>query len=154
MIETLLQNGADPNLFTEHRIIPLVLSAQMQNQKAVERLCEAHAEVDATDARGMSALMYASWFACKAIVDALITYGADVNLRGPGGWTPLMFAAHASERYGDSPELEEIVSILVRSGASEMARDAHGRIAADIAGSGSGEKSRLVSRLSRTREPL
>lgn len=108
------------------------------------------AEVDATDDRGMTALMWAA--ACTdalEVIEVLITAGADVNARMNDGRTPLIFLAgnnHDPEAtkaliaagaevdrgtdYGETPLMSaaggnsnpEVIKVLLAEGAEVNAR--------------------------------
>jgi ankyrin repeat protein/tetratricopeptide (TPR) repeat protein len=148
IIKLLLEKGADPNYPTVHGIVPLIQATQMRHEKVIGLLCEAGALVDATDARGMSALMYASWFACDTIVGELIRWRADSSIRGPGGWTPLMFAADAIRRGRNLPGAKRTVQLLMEAGASPEKIDNSGRDALAISQLQDSGDSWLISTLS------
>lgn len=76
----------------------LVQSARLGNLRQVATAIDRGAEVDATDAQGTTALMFAAQRGFTEIVDLLLARGADVNLhRRQFGTTALMFAAAANQ---------------------------------------------------------
>ena len=89
--------------------------------RAVELLIDAHADVNATDHRGNTALIYATQnlVISLPLVELLIRSRADVNAKGEKGMTALM---HASLHDSTS----QVVSALVDAGADVMARDRTG----------------------------
>jgi len=87
-LQALLELGADPNeritykspvdKRVEERFTPLMYVASVA---AAEILIEHGADVNATSATGLSALMRHAHFGCAEIVEALLRHGADVTLR-------------------------------------------------------------------------
>jgi uncharacterized protein len=75
----------------------LIQSARLGNHRQITAALERGADVNATDAQGTSALMFAAQKGVPQLVDLLIAAGADVNLhRRQFGTTALMFAAAAN----------------------------------------------------------
>ena len=81
MIETLIENGADPNLTISTGTTPLMLAAAAGNPDAVNALIEAGAFVDAKEnAQGQTALMFAASYNRDDAIKVLMENGADVAL--------------------------------------------------------------------------
>ena len=81
MIETLLANGADPNIAIATGTTPLMLAAAAGNADAVTALIDAGADVDATEnAQGQTALMFAASFNRDDAIQVLMENGADVAI--------------------------------------------------------------------------
>ena len=75
----------------------LMQSARLGNYSQVVNALKRGAQVDATDAEGTTALMFAAQRGATQIVDLLIATGADVDIhRRHFGTTALMFAAAAN----------------------------------------------------------
>jgi uncharacterized protein len=76
----------------------LIQSSRLGNHRQIAAALERGADVNATDAQGTTALMFAAQKGLPQIVDLLIAAGADVNLhRRQFGTTALMFAAAANQ---------------------------------------------------------
>lgn len=75
------------------RDAPLVLSVREKNTPAVEKLLNAHVDVNQRTADGTSALHWAVYHNDVALVDRLIEAGADVNSKNDYGATPMSEAA-------------------------------------------------------------
>ena len=74
---------------------------------------------------GLTALLYAARDGCYDCVDAMIAYGADVNLPSPEGVTPLMIALDNDHN--------EVARLLLDRGANPNVWDWWGRTALYIA---------------------
>jgi ankyrin repeat protein len=72
----------------------------------------AHADVNATDRSGWSALMHAAQMGNLEAVRALVTAGADREAKNKDGETALMIAR---KRQQGSPALQEIVAALSKT---------------------------------------
>lgn len=75
--------------------------------------------VNSMDSEGLTALMWAVFHGKLNIVELLINKNADVNIPGPDGQTPLMFAV----RHID------VLNYLLASGAELEAEDEYGNTA-------------------------
>jgi hypothetical protein len=71
------------------------------------------AEVDELDAHGNSALWVAARLSRKESVGLLLAAGANANLRGKNGWTPLHCTAFCGSAVGDIG----IAKLLINAGA-------------------------------------
>lgn len=72
---------------------PLMFAATFNAEKAVVRLIERCAQLDATDEAGWSALHFAAYNGSELSCKVLLEKNADVNMRTELGKTALMFAA-------------------------------------------------------------
>ena len=122
MVETLLIGGADPNAAMWSGETLLMTAARTGFSEAMQMLLDHGADINAQDPRrGQSALMWAISFGYPDMARLLIERGADINARtirlnddfqplelegymgAPvqtipmGGYTPLLFAAHAGD---------------------------------------------------------
>jgi len=111
-VVTLLNAGADPNIADNQGITPLMWAAMRGNTGQIQALRKAGAKVG---------LMEALLLEDTVTVNTALEKGADVNLRGPGGLTPLMTAAG----HGDA----ELTAHLLALGAKVDALDEIGRTA-------------------------
>ena len=84
---------------------------------------EAGGDVNATNALGRTALMFASSYGFLAIVNDLLAHRADPNLvpKDSTGWTALIAAAHNGHR--------EVVTMLLGHGADASIADKQGKTA-------------------------
>lgn len=91
------------------------------SEKAIELLIGAHADVNAKDQRGNTALIYATQnlVVNAPVIELLIRSGADVNAKGEKGMTALMHAALHDKT-------TQVVKSLVDAGADVAARDKAG----------------------------
>ncbi len=81
MIETLVENGADPNVTITTGTTPLMLAAAAGSAPAITALLDAGADVDAKEnAQGQTALMFAASFNRDAAIKVLMEHGADVTI--------------------------------------------------------------------------
>lgn len=128
--KTMLGNGADCNSPNEDGATLLMLAAGAGHYKMVELLLEAGATVDATDARGWTALMKAVFNyelnrGFPDVVSLLIDAGADIEHQVSYGTRPLMLAAG----YGEA----SVVDVLLAAGADAGAANEGGRTARTMA---------------------
>ncbi len=72
---------------------PLIKAVSKGDTTTVRALLAKGADVQARDAAGRTALMYAAENGDPTTVQALLTNGADVNARDWQGWTALLYAA-------------------------------------------------------------
>src|SRR5262245_63078628 len=72
---------------------PLIKAVSKGDTATVRALLAKGADVQARDANGRTALMYAAENGDPTTVQALLTNGADVNARDSQGWTALVYAA-------------------------------------------------------------
>lgn len=103
-------------LFATKDATPLMLSAEIGDFETVKLLLSRGAVVNAQDAEGFTPLMYAAATFDRGnteIIGALLTAGADVQLRTPAGDTALSLA----ERYGNTHAADIIkAAALKKSG--------------------------------------
>jgi ankyrin repeat protein len=117
-VGALLASGADCNSSNEEGATLLILAAGAGHYDLVEMLIKAGATIDATDARGWTALMKALFNyelnrGFPDIVAALIQAGADVEHQVAYGTRPLMIAAG----YGEASVVEVLLAAGVEVGA-------------------------------------
>jgi ankyrin repeat protein len=96
--------------------------------KSIRSQLRRHAQIQATDARGATALMYASLYADPTCVKLLLDKGADTNVSDAAGATALMWAAGNPEK----------LRLLLAHGANVNARAKSGRTALIMAASVTG----------------
>jgi hypothetical protein len=99
----------------EHQLneeTPLIAAIhQGQNEKAMVILASGIQDPDAADARGRTALMAAAESGNIRMVEALLNYGADLNVVDSNGRTALRWALMGGH--------DEVVRLLKNSGARE-----------------------------------
>ncbi|HLK19883.1 MAG TPA: ankyrin repeat domain-containing protein, partial [Bryobacteraceae bacterium] len=101
------------------------------------------ANVNARDAKGATALMYAALYGDTRFVDLLLQKGADPNLSNDLGITPLMWAA------GDFAKTRS----LVAHGANVNARSAYGYTALSVAAASPGNLATVKLLLDKGADP-
>ena len=122
-VARLLAEGVDPNIREQKRGPAIVMAVQEKSFGAAQQLLASdQVKVDATNARGETALMIASLMGNGATVDKLIEKGAAVN---KDGWTPLHYAASGGHNH--------IVSKLLAAGANIDALSPNGTTALMLA---------------------
>ena len=91
-VKTLLRAGANPNLFNQfQKMNPLTMAVRKKQTRIVALLLEFGASPDAVaDASMPTPFHFACGLGCFDIVRMLFEAGADINLPGPTGNTPLM----------------------------------------------------------------
>lgn len=124
-VQSLLDDGADPNETTQKGMPLLSYTALKGGDAIVDALLEGGADLEAKDLTGATALMYAAQFDRDDIVIALMEAGADVNAADSLGWTPLIRAVIGGN--------VEAVNAFMAAGADVDATDFFGRDAARIA---------------------
>lgn len=98
----------------------LIEAVRLGRIDAVRALLAAGADVNATDARGTTALMAVAGQARADIIRTLLAAGADPNARDPYGMTALMLAAQVRQ-------LDNMRALLA-AGADPNARSANGLV--------------------------
>jgi hypothetical protein len=93
----------------------------MHKRTAVGSLLDKHADVNAKDIGGRTALQVALTIDARAVAKLLLNRGADPNVRDRDGRTPLMTAARRGSL--------EVVKLLVDKGADVVAKDPEGKTA-------------------------
>lgn len=89
-VDVLLDAGANPNDADSSGTTALHYAASRGSSRSVELLLHARAAVDQADDRGDTPLM---WATNKQVVELLLTSGANINAKGGGGRTPLIYLA-------------------------------------------------------------
>ena len=80
---------AAPGLGAAGEIAPLARAAQQNDRAAIERLLAERADVNASQADGMTALLWAAYRDDFDLVEKLLRSGADVRTANRYGVTPL-----------------------------------------------------------------
>jgi ankyrin repeat protein len=113
--------------YRETMVVPpsLGAAAKTNDLRELRRLLDAGAEIDAADARGYSALMFATYFGHVEAFEYLLEHGADPDSADRAGNSVLMAAAFKGDL--------SLVKRLVSAGAKLDARNAAGQNALNFA---------------------
>lgn len=113
-LQALLDQGVSANTPDNRRVTPLMAAAEVGSVDAMNLLIARGAEVNAQNAAGSTALMWAVTDPGK--VRLLLDHGADVNLSARSGRTALMIAAFTDPS-------AEVIRMLLDKGAEVKAMD-------------------------------
>ncbi len=114
-MKLLIEYGADVNASDSHGD-PLIFSTILNNEASLTRiLCEAGAVTNVRNAADKTALRVGFFYRNYDILELLVIYGADVNLRDELGRTPLFYAQKGS-----------LIQVMVDKGADVNAKDNDG----------------------------
>ncbi len=112
IVEFLLDCGADVNSLDLSKSSPLFEAARLHNPQAAKSLLARGASVNLTDTSGWTPLLRVfQQSGNDEIVRVLVTYGADVNVRGCRGESPLHLAVAQNNKY--------LVELLLVHGARQ-----------------------------------
>lgn len=158
MIQTLLKNGADPNVMNKYGNSALNMARVKRNYEIVSTLLSGGAQVNLQDKHGNTVLKkevmdyignYRMLDSLKQstvkMIDIFMTAGGDINVKDKFGRTPL---AHCAKEFNEknAKKIKDIVPLLISKGARKDVRDNDNKTALDYARE-SGD-SELVSLLS------
>jgi ankyrin repeat protein len=136
-VGALLEHGADPLLTTNRGVNALMLAAGLGTQEqdttgrykteaqaieTIDRLLASGIDINATDARGRTALHGAALQGYDDVVQALVDRGADVAAEDNDGFTPLDTAMGLAGGWGfagDVGVVQESTAALLRRLAGE-----------------------------------
>lgn len=125
-VELLVDRGAKAGAADEDGRTPLFEVAASGETGKAKRLAASLEVINRKSDDGWAPLHRAAKFAPPEMVRTLLEQGADPDLRGPGGQTPLHLAAR-------SDNATAVTRVLLEHGASPDATDRRGRTAADLA---------------------
>lgn len=98
---SLLENGADPNPRPGDHASPLSAAVMSLNSagaiEVMERMLQAHANINARGTDGFTPLLRAVWDARSDLIPFLLQRGADPRLGFLGGMSPLHLAARRQD---------------------------------------------------------
>ena len=146
LMRVLREGGADPRLATERKTTPLMAAAgavcaatcafqgenrgnEEEERKALEAVraaVEAGADLDATNANGLTAMHAAAYTGADSIVQFLADIGAKVDVKDKAGETPWSMATGISPalrrrgQYGSHPSTG---NLLLKLGATPVSRE-------------------------------
>ncbi len=158
MIQTLLKNGADPNVMNKYGNSALNMARVKRNYEIVSTLLSNGAQVNLQDKHGNTVLKkevmdyignYRMLDSLKQstvkMIDIFIAAGGDINMKDKFGRTPL---AHCAKELNEknAKKIKDIIPLLISKGARKDVRDNDNKTALDYARQ-SGD-SELVSLLS------
>jgi ankyrin repeat protein len=122
LIELLLNMGVDLNRPTSDGWLPVLHVVKGGSSVVLQRLLERRpnpADANQRDAKdGKSALHLAFYYKQHSTIRLLINHGADINQKGPDGWTPLIQAIREKN--------EDLVWLLIKKGARVDQKDSNG----------------------------
>lgn len=104
---------------------PLILATRLGVENMVEELVANHANIQATDKRGKSALHWAAAVNNVRAALVLLRNGADADAQDKRAQTPLFLAAQEGSY--------KVACLLLRHGAKQNIRDSMGRLPKDVA---------------------
>ena len=105
----------------------LAYAGQNSDEKVVEIILDAGANINLTDDNGNTALMHAAGTGNTSMVALLLKRNADPNLKQNQGFTALMVAANRND--------EAMVKLLLDEGANPELADNQSRKAVDLTNS-------------------
>ncbi len=132
-VRRLIAEGVDVHTPGSYGAAPLTLASRYDNTDILQMLLEAGAEINASDKTGYTALMEAANCMKSDSLRLLIQCGAEINARSEIGATPLIYGVFALGENFETPTPNDVVAILLASGADLQLRDAGGKSALDIA---------------------
>ncbi len=112
------------NAKNEQGFSPLILAAYRNQPKILKVLIERGAQLDYASQEG-TALLGACFKGNLEIASLLVNKGASVNISGPSGVSPLIFAVQSNKI--------ELVKFLLTANADKNHKDIKGKSAADYA---------------------
>ncbi|MBV9508189.1 MAG: ankyrin repeat domain-containing protein [Acidobacteriia bacterium] len=115
-LKSILDRGANPNAPDARQVTPLMYAAETGSVESMQILLEHHAEVNAQNAFGSTALIWS--VADRRKVRLLLDHGADPNKAARSGRTALIIAAFTNPS-------AQVVRMLLDHGADPKAMDQH-----------------------------
>jgi len=129
VINLLLRAGARVNDRDSNGTTAIMKAAHVNTDPEVVRvLGMAGACAEVKDAFGYTPLLYAAETQGDQVIDLLVRFGADVNVRRRDGLTPLMIVVMSEVSYYDRSEAA-ICRTLIMNGADVNAQDYQGKTA-------------------------
>ena len=116
-LKAMLAQGKDVNARGDREATPLIYASAFGSAEALRMLLEAKADVNASNALGMTALHFSVTEPDKARL--LVEHGANVNAKTKTGRTPLIVA-------GFQNHSDAVVQLLIAKGADVLAADKDG----------------------------
>lgn len=107
---------------------PLMLAAYFGSEKAIFKLVDRGAKIQAVDPEGNTALHWAATDKNVSCCKMLLVRGAKINAQNKCGVTPLMFAARSCSSHTLAADVEA-VKLLLRWGADEKIKNNYGETA-------------------------
>jgi ankyrin repeat protein/N-acetylneuraminic acid mutarotase len=130
MVKSLLDHGVQLEVRDTYGNTPLLLAASRNDPEALALLIDAHANVNAQDKNGRSALHLVANNRDPAVAlecgKRLLRAGANPNLRDSDGNTPLLLAVDAKR--------SDLVELLLANNADPNAQNNQGQTALDRSG--------------------
>jgi len=114
LVRTLIQRGADVNLFSRAKMNPLYYAADCNQVEMIKLLLDAGASIDAKSVDGWGPLLISIERGYTQVAEELILRGADVKTANHLGWT----AQHSATAGGHL----EVLRLLIEYGADVNTR--------------------------------
>lgn len=110
LISIFLSKGTNVNIkYGFEEVTPLICATNNNDESLVKLLIDNHADINAKDREGQTALMKACQEGYSKLVIDLINYGAEINIQDQGGYTALNHATCEGHK--------DIVEILIANKA-------------------------------------
>lgn len=118
-VEALLEKGAKPNTLGRAGLTPLIWAGIEKADKGFLRLLDAGGDPNIISSNGTSGTFVAAGFIDTQVLARVLKAGGKPDIQGPGGMTPIMYAAQQG--------LASNITLLVEAGhANVNAQDALG----------------------------
>ena len=135
LMRTLLAGGADPHIKAKDGATALMMAAgigRIDDRETIQDYAKALEaaklalmlgdDINATNARGRTALHGAAGIGANEIIQFLVDKGANLNTKDRGGYSPLAIAAGRAPRGGDSASkvYDGTMALLLKLGAQPL----------------------------------
>ena len=119
VLQAIISHGLDVNATNKGNVTALMIACEKGNKDAMNVLLNAGADPDIADIDGDACLQYAARSCkCTAVLQAIISHGADVNATNKENVTALMIACETGSN--------DAINVLLNAGADPNIADAEG----------------------------
>ena len=110
VLQAIIDQGADVNATNKNCRTALMMACKMSHEDAIHVLLKAGSETNISDIYGGTCLMYAvAGYCSKAVLQAIIDLGTDVNVTNKNNHTALMMACQKKH--------EDAIHVLLKAGS-------------------------------------